>query len=379
MRDAPHSSRAADARVLQVVLSLNPGGTERLLIELVHRLQTAIPMAVCCLDEPGAWAVELERSGVHVTALRRRPGFHPMLGRALAREAARHGATVIHAHHYSPFIYAALARLWGSGCPVVFTEHGRLSDAPPSVKRRLANTLFARTGARAFAVSEDVRRHLVAEGFDDSRVAVIYNGTDPGPPPEAAGRLRVRTALGVGDETVVVGTVARLDPVKDLATLLRAIAAPSCRQILLLILGDGPERPHLEALAAELHLGSRVRFLGYRADAREWLAGCDIYANSSVSEGVSLTILEAMAAALPVVATAVGGTPEVVDESCGRLVPARNPDALGRTLDDLARHHDRRLELGRAARRRVEARFTIERMVAEYRAVYEAATMAGRA
>jgi hypothetical protein len=91
-------------RILQVVLSLNPGGTERLVIDLVTRLHADIPMGVCCLDEPGAWAPGVERLGVSVTALGRRPGFHPSLGAALARAAARHRATAIHAHHSSPFV-----------------------------------------------------------------------------------------------------------------------------------------------------------------------------------------------------------------------------------------------------------------------------------
>ncbi len=109
-----------------------------------------------------------------------------------------------------------------------------------------------------------------------------------------------------------------------------------------------------------------MSFIGFRDDARDWLAGCDAYANSSISEGVSLTILEAMAAGLPVVATRVGGTPEVVDGACGRLVPARDPLALARALAELAVAPDLRRTLGLAARRRVESRFTIARMVEDY-------------
>jgi hypothetical protein len=97
-------------RVLQVVLSLHPGGTERLVLELVRRLNETMPMAVCCLDEAGAWAKDLEAEGISVTALQRRAGFHPVLGHGVARAARRHGATVIHAHHYSPFVYSALGR-----------------------------------------------------------------------------------------------------------------------------------------------------------------------------------------------------------------------------------------------------------------------------
>lgn len=368
----------AATRVLQVVLSLNPGGTERLVIDLATRLNAEMPTAICCLDAPGDWAADVTSRGIPVTALGRRPGFHPVLGRAVARVAARHGATVIHAHQYSPFVYSALARLWRPGLRVVFTEHGRLSDAGPSSKRKLANQVMSRLASRTFTVSEDVKSHLVAEGFRPDAVGVIYNGIDIGAMPTAETRTRVRRELGAADTTFVVGTIARLDPVKDIAALLGAAAQLSdSRPLMVVVIGDGPERPRLEELARKLGLSSRVKFLGHRSDARDWLAACDAYANSSVSEGVSLTILEAMAAGLPVAVTGVGGTPEVVDASCGRVVPARNQQALARALAELADDPGLRRALGAAGRARVEARFTLERMIREYASVYAGRTGTG--
>jgi hypothetical protein len=129
--------------VLQVVLSLNPGGTERLVVELASRLHREMPMMVCCLDTAGTWACDLEEQGIAVRALGRAPGFRPALGRAIARLSAAHRADVIHAHHYSPFVYSCLSRFWRAGPRVVFTEHGRLSDSGPSPKRRLANRALA--------------------------------------------------------------------------------------------------------------------------------------------------------------------------------------------------------------------------------------------
>jgi glycosyltransferase involved in cell wall biosynthesis len=141
---------------------------------------------------------------------------------------------------------------------------------------------------------------------------------------------------------------------------------------LLIVVGEGPEREPLEMLVRDLGLNDAVRFLGARNDARAWLAGCDVYVNSSISEGVSLTILEAMAAALPVVATRVGGTPEVVPEGCGRLIAPRSPEALAGALLELSNDAALRDRLGRDARRRVEATFSLDRMVTEYREVYSA-------
>ena len=152
-------------RVLQVVLGLEPGGTERLVVEIVRRLNARIPMRVCCLDTAGAWGEDLRRTGIAVDVLGRQPGFHPALGRRLARLARAHGATVLHAHHYTPFVYSGAARLWRPGLTVVYTEHGRVGDTPPSAKRRLANRLcFAHLPARVFTVSRHLREHLLHEG-----------------------------------------------------------------------------------------------------------------------------------------------------------------------------------------------------------------------
>jgi glycosyltransferase involved in cell wall biosynthesis len=351
-------------------LSLNPGGTERLILELVARLHHEIPMAVCCLDQAGAWAPELGARGVAVTTAGRRPGFRTGPAWAVAAAARRHAATVIHAHHYSPFVYSCIAQIRGR-IPVVFTEHGRLSDAGPSAKRKLANRLLRNVPARVFAVSSELGEHLVDEGFLRQQVGVIYNGIDPGPAASPDSRARLRAQLAVSEDTFVIGTVARLDKVKDLGTLLHAIALVAREQaVRLIVIGEGAERRALEDEVETLGLSRSVHFLGARADAREWLWACDAYANSSISEGISLTILEAMAAGLPIAATRVGGTPEVVDETCGRLVPARNPAALGAALLEFARSPSLRGSLGRNARKRLEARFAIDRMVSEYRDVY---------
>ena len=358
-------------RVLQVVLSLNPGGTERLVLEMVTRLQREISMAVCCLDDEGAWAGKIKTQGVEIRPLHRASGFRPALGGAIARAAARHDAQIIHCHHYSPFVYGCLARLWRRRARVIYTEHGRLSDALPSSKRRLANRLLSRSPHAVFAVSEDLKQHLVSEGFRPEAVGVIYNGIAVGPVPDAQGRARARQNLGVSDEIIVIATIGRLDPVKDLGVLVRALPAVAREMpVMLVIIGDGSECRALEATVATSGIEHCVRFLGHRDDARALLAGCDVYANSSISEGVSLTILEAMAARLPIVATKVGGTPEVVDATCGRLVPARKSGALADALGELARRPLMRIEMGQAARHRVEAQFTLDRMVTEYRDVY---------
>lgn len=372
----PVTARAARPRVLQVVISLDPGGTERLVIELVTRLRQEADALVCCLDGPGRWAGELEDRGIAVRALFRRPGFRPWLGVRIARLARDHGATVIHCHHYSPFVYGRLAAFLRPGARVIFTEHGRHSDAPASRKRRIANSVLGRLPAEVYAVSHELRRYMIDGGFPPRRVGVIHNGIDAGAPPAPEERRAAREALGFGPDAFVVGTVARLDPVKDIETLVAAFATfrREHRASALAIVGDGPDRARLEAAARASGAGQAVRFLGHLDGARRLLPGLDAYVNSSTSEGISLTILEAMAASLPVVATAVGGTPEIVaDGECGVLVPPRDPAAVSAALARIATDRSRARALGAAARRRVEERFTIDRMVRRYLAAYRGA------
>lgn len=362
-------------RVLQVVLQLDPGGTERLVVEIVRRLRLRFPTAVCCLDAPGQWAERLTALDVEVTALGRPAGFHPGLARALAAVARRHHATVLHCHHYSPFVYGRLASLLVPGSRVVFTEHGRLSDAPPSAKRRAATRLLAAGVPHLYAVSHDLRRHLLDEGFP-ARMGVVWNGIDAGGPPSPESRAAARAALAARPDDRVIGTVGRLDPVKDFTTLARAFAVAWRRdpRLRLVIAGEGPERPAIEGVLAAEGLGDAARLLGHREDVAALLPGLDVYANSSITEGISLTILEAMAAARPVIVTAVGGNPEVVeDEATGLLCPARAPEALAAALGRLAGDPALAARLGAAGRGRVLEHFTLDRMVERYAGIYESA------
>ena len=361
-------------RVMQVVLSLVPGGTERLVVDIVRYLHANdVDAIVCCLDGEGVWAQEVRDLGLPVVALHRKPGFRPSLGRAIARLARTHQVDVMHCHHYSSFVYGQLsASLW-SGPPVVFTEHGRLSDAPPSRKRRLVNPLIGWLPSAVFAVSADLREHMVAEGFPRSQVSVLHNGIDAGPQVSNAQRAAARATLGLSPDALLVGTVGRLDPVKDFVTLIRGFA--TARNVLanarLVIVGAGPERESLEAAAKESAVDRDVLFTGHRQDVRALLPAFDLFVNTSIHEGISLTILEAMATGVPVVVTDVGGNPEVVASDTGVLVSPRSPACIAKAIVDLALDEATRRRLGQAGRARVENCFSAERMLRNYLKSYQ--------
>jgi glycosyltransferase involved in cell wall biosynthesis len=358
-------------RVLQLVLSLAPGGTERLVIEICKHLTDRIDSMVCCLDERGAWARELAAVGIPVVALGRRPGFQPGLARQIARLMRTHGIDVVHCHHYSPYVYGLMAAMMAPA-KLVFTEHGRLSDAKPSRKRRLVNPVLSLLPGQICAVSHDLKQHMVAEGFPARCIRVVYNGIEPGSRASGAQRQEARAALGVSREAFVVGTAGRLDPVKNLSVMLQTMALlrDKVKGAVGVIVGDGPEREALQARASALGLDGSVIFAGYRSDVRALLPAFDVYLNCSAYEGVSLTILEAMAASLPVIAAPVGGNPEVVvNHETGYLIPSR-PRSIVETATHLAFEARLRRTMGDAARWRVIRHFSIARMVDEYASIY---------
>jgi glycosyltransferase involved in cell wall biosynthesis len=259
---------------------------------------------------------------------------------------------------------------------VVFTEHGRLTDAAPSIKRRLINPVLGQLPHAMFAVSTDLKRHMVAEGFLERHIHVLHNGIEVGRPPTVADRERARRVLGLPEDAFVCGTVGRLDPVKHLGMLVEAHAAllsagPAVR---LVVVGGGAEQGALEHRVQRCGTADSVRFVGHRNDVRNLLPAFDVFVNCSLHEGISLTILEAMAAGLPVIATRVGGNPEVVvDGETGVLIPSKATGSLSRALGRLIRNRDKCRQMGEAGRRRVEHDFDIRQMTAEYQREYEQA------
>jgi L-malate glycosyltransferase len=361
------------ARVLHVALSLNPGGAERLVIELCRRLAGEVQSAVCCLDDKGCWANELEREGVQVVPLGRHPGFRPMLAREIAHLAARFGADVLHCHEYSPFVYGTLSQVLRPSVRVISTEHGRLDDRPATIKRRIGTRMLNWLPSTVVAVSRSLRTRLVAEGFPASRVRVVLNGIDPGPPPAPELRRQARARLGLHEEELVIGAVGRLAAVKDFSALIAAFGLLRSlpRRARLVIVGDGPERAALAAQARAANVSRTVLFTGHQRDTPALMPAFDIFVNSSIYEGVSLTVLEAMAASVPVLATAVGGTPEILQDGVnGRLIPSRSFREMASAIAALARDPELCRRLGAAGRSRVLQSFHIDRMVRTYAGLY---------
>lgn len=351
--------------------------------QVARALGDRFRFAFLVLDGVGPLGEQLRGEGFEVVELGRRPGVDRAALRRVRAEVGRLGATVVHAHQYTPFFYAAAARgLKRNRWKVLFTEHGRHVPDVVSRKRALANRWLLGPGDRVTAVSEYVRQALIKnERLPARRVETVFNGIDPGhlspraDPERQAQRDAARRALNLNTDGPAVIQSARLHPVKDHATALRAWkrVAESRPDARLVLLGDGPLRAELETQARTLGLADHVTFAGQVPDARALLSAGDIALLSSISEGLSVSLLEAMAAGLPVVATDVGGNPElVVNGETGLLTPKGDDAALSDALLSLLGNADRRATMGDAGRKRVVERFSAERMHAAYASHYRA-------
>jgi glycosyltransferase involved in cell wall biosynthesis len=279
---------------------------------------------------------------------------------------------VVHTHSWGTLCEGYVAsRL--AGVPVlIHGEHGTLETRRLN---RLVQRWVWRRVNQVLAVSSLLARRMAATiGFPVDRIRIIRNGVDL----ERFGgidRSEARRLLGLDPAALLVGTVGRLVPVKDHATLLHAVAHLASRGLCcdVVIAGEGPLRNATAALAGQLGLGSRVQLLGHRPDVERVLAALDLFVLPSRSEGLSNTILEAMASRLPVVATRVGGAEELVDDGAtGLLVPPAEPAALADALGRLLAAPARRQAMGAAARRRTEREFGLDGMIRAYQDLYMA-------
>ena len=347
-------------RVCHVSLTLCTGGLERLLVDFArfhNREKYAVQFMA--MQEVGRFGSEIEACDCTVSVLTETGRVRRI--RELARFFREEKITVVHTHNTYPHLYATLAaRL--AGVPVVInTRHGQRFGH--NWKSRIQYRWTSKLVDRMVTVSDDAAALChETDGVNKEKVVRIWNGIN----------ASLFAYKGPADSLTAI-SVARLSKEKDFPTLLRAmkIVKESLPEFRLKLVGDGAERTMLENLATELELGETVEFLGERKDVPELLPQAGFYISSSLSEGISLTILEAMAVGLPVVATSVGGNPEIVVEGeTGHLVPAGNPEALATGILQQVSERERWATMGKRGRERVEEHFEIHRMVQDYENLY---------
>ena len=355
--------------ILYLITELSTGGAQVALARLLERLDRDCfsPAVACLYNGDGAVAREIRALSIDVfdAAMRHKADLPALL--RLYRHIRRARPAILHASLFHTNLPGrVLGRL--AGVPIVICSERTM--AMESEWRYRLNRWTIGLVDRVIAVSANVRDFYVSHaGLPADKLVVIYNGVDL--PDSPSSREEARAELGLPPNSPIVGTVSRLDPVKGVDILLHALVQLSGAN--LAIVGDGPERVTLEALASRLGVADRVYWLGHRRDVPRLLPAFDLFVQPSLHEGLPNAVLEALAAGLPVVATAVGGTPEVVvDGVTGLLIPPHEPGALAEAMAALLRDPDLRRTMGRAGRKHVKRHFAIAETVRRTEALYEA-------
>jgi len=362
--------------IVHVVNSLESGGTERTLVALLRAFNASrFRHVLATLRNAGPLAEQLpdnvacQAFGTYRSCWR--------TGIALAALCRRWKAAALHARNTGCWYDSSLAALLSPGARLILGFHGLQRPGPLSDRHRRLAHWAARAGARFASVSAAGRQQLIEQAhIPPQQVVVLRNGVECrafAPRGGDAARGARRAALGLSDSEFVVGTVASLTPVKQHAMLIRALAGASLQvpNIRLLIVGDGPLRTALARQADEAGIDRCVRFLGWRADVPEVLSCLDAYVCSSASEGMSNSVLEAMAASLPIVATDVGDNAVMLRNNVdGCIVKPDSADSIAGALVMLGRSPGLRRHLGAAAAARARD-YSFEHTVRAYEEYYQ--------
>jgi sugar transferase (PEP-CTERM/EpsH1 system associated) len=363
--------------VVHLVYALGVGGLETLLVDCINRMPD-YRHAVVCLTRYTDFAARIQRADVELHALGKPPGLGLQTHLVFWRLMRRLRPAVLHTYNLAALEYAFTASM--AGVPVrIHAEHGRDASDPEgkNPKHNFLRRRIAPFVDRFIPVSEDLNRWLgEVVRIPAHKTLFIKNGVDTDK--FAPGAAAAVTDCPWFEDDIVIGTVARVQDVKNHAALVEAFArlrkqhADLAPRLKLSIVGDGPLLPAVRAQVAALGLQNAVWLPGARADIGAVLQTFSVFALPSLAEGTPVSMLEAMASNLPVVASNVGGIPEVVDDGVqGLLVPVGDVEALAQALARYAGNQELRAAHGRAGRARVEERFSMRAMLSAYGALYD--------
>lgn len=361
-------------RVLHITFDMRIGGTEMVIKNLIEGSDSSmLEMSIFCIEEPiGPWGVDLQNNGLKIVAKSRQPGFDVSLIFAIRKHLKDNQIDVVHCHQYTPWVYGVLAAL-GTKARVIFTEHGRFYPDSSSWKRKLINPWLCRMTNYITSISNATKQALVEfENITEHRIDVLYNGIQsPKVDPDTTTKLKAE--LKISDGTLVLGTIARFDPIKNHKMMLEAFALvlKTFPDLVLIIVGDGEERLNIEKQIQDLDIINNVILPGYDPQPQHYLALMDIFLLSSLSEGTSMTLLEAMALEKPCVVSDAGGNKEVIKNGYNGFVTENdNAEAFATSIQTLLTDNKLRQKMTKNALSRFEQYFTETGMNEAYTQLY---------
>lgn len=366
-------SRDKKITIAQVVLSLEIGGMETVIANIARNIdQDIFRLIVICLKKIGPIGHELQKEGFKVIQIKRMVKkisfFYP---KRLVDTLRREKVDIVHSHS-GCWHKAAIAGKYSRVKGIIYTEHGRL--VPDNNSVIMLDRIVSRLTDYIVPVSLDLSDYLKeVVRLNYGKIHRIENGIDTSKFYPREKNKELMKELRIYEDVFIIGNIARLAPVKDHFTQVKAftIANNSCPNMKLLIVGDGSQRSNLEELIKELNLSENVKLLGFRRDIKELLSILDVFVLSSISEGTSITILEAMASGKPVIATDVGGNSKlVIDNVTGFLVPARNIEAMAEKFTVLYNNRKLGKVMGSKGREKVIGHFSVQEMTRQYEELY---------
>lgn len=371
--------------ILHLLHKFTFGGTERVIVNLVNHATEKSRNYICSFcDADSDFLKELTCTNPVVYSLNKTEGNNISIPFKISSFCKQHRVDIIHSLGWGTYVEGLLAaKFLGKRRKFIFSFRGKtMEDTLGIPKRRiLAQRLLSNFCDAILAPSEESRKEYSRDiRIKPDKIQVIYNGID-------LNRFRlnrselikeIRGAFDFGSDDIVIGSIARFDPVKNMGGLVKAfskIEKTTLGPVKLLLVGDGPELPGIQKMAFGLGLRDRVVFTGMRRDIPDCLGMMDIYVQPSRFEGIPNSVLEAMASGLPVIATNVGGLHEIVEDGkTGFLVDLDNEAGLIRAIEFLIRHADRRRQMGTDGRKGVISQFSISKMVSDYEDLYERLT-----
>lgn len=362
-------------KVLHLTFDMRIGGTEQVIKNIVQGMQgQKFDHSILCIEQPiGPFGDMLIEEGVTISAFSRKEGFDVSLIQKIRQHIKQNKIDILHCHQYTPWVYGCLAAAL-TKTKVIFTEHGRFYPDSSSWKRRYINPVLVALTNKITAISAATKQALVDfEFIPQEKIDVIYNGIAP-LEADLEKVKELRQAFSIPDDAIILGTVARLDPIKNQTMMIRAFhqVLQKNSNCYLLIVGDGEEREKLQNLCSELAITENVIFTGYVSKPVNHLALMDVFLLPSLSEGTSMTLLEAMSLAIPVAATSVGGTPEIIhQEKSGLLSKNEDLEGYSDSLEKLVSDHALRKAYGAQARADYLNSFATSAMCDAYLSLYQ--------
>jgi len=362
-------------RVLHLITTMPVGGAESLILTTMRNLDARrFSSVLCCIKTKGMLGDEVEKAGFPVIALDGMIGkrFDRNIVRKIQAVIEKENIDIVHCHLYHAAFYGRLA---AKRCkkPSVVTIHNVYSN--PKLHRRLINHWLSRHTAALVAVSGAVAQHVVRyDRVEPLRLNVVPNGIDVATAKSQLTKTQARAMLNIPANAMALVTIGRLEKQKGHLLLLKALRllrdhSGDCPHLLLV--GDGSERGNLLTACESLALGDRVHLLGTRRDIADILRAADIFVLPSFWEGLPLSMLEAMAAGLPVIATKVGGIGEVLGENeFGVLLPPDDVPALATAITDLVENHEKRVDLAKKGISRVNEKYSVGGMLKVLESIY---------